>query len=163
MHDEAFSYVVRATAGLHPESVVEFGSRNINGSCRQLFPGVEYCGLDIFPGPGVDVVADASTWQPDREYDLAVSTEVFEHTSSWGDIIVTAFKALRSGGLFVVTAAGPHRAPHSAVHGGPVGTEYYQNIELGQLTEALVAAGFEARDAEWHPARGDVYATGGRP
>ena len=46
---------------LHPElftgtRVLEVGSLDINGSVRPIFTDCEYVGLDLGPGPGVDVI-----------------------------------------------------------------------------------------------------------
>lgn len=162
MHAEAFSFVQRATIAMLPERVVELGSRDVNGSPRSLFPYARYLGVDIEPGPGVDVVADASEWVPDCEYDLVLCLEVFEHTPHWPGIIRTAHNALRDGGTFIVTAATEPRAEHSAVDGGPLQPdEYYENLDPHGLGDVLWSAGFgdiKITVCHW----GDVYAVGVR-
>lgn len=142
MHNEAFDWVRQhAVPGV---DVLDIGGRDINGSTRSLFPGSSWTTLDILPGAGVDVVADASTWVPDREYDVVVCTEVFEHTPSWPQICATSFKACRPGGLFIATMAGPGRPEHSAIDGGwqlhP--GEYYGNVDPVELRQVLCDVGF---------------------
>lgn len=142
MHNEAFDWVRRHAVS--DVDVLDIGGRNINGSTRDLFPGSTWTALDIRPGQGVDIVADASTWTPNRAYDVVVCTEVFEHTPSWPRICMTAFKACRPGGVFVATMAGPGRPEHSAIDGGWTlhPGEYYGNVDPIELRGALADAGF---------------------
>lgn len=141
MHAEAAQFVARHASG-EPIDVVEIGSLDINGTVRHLFPYADWHGIDVVAGPGVDEVADGATWQPAGLVDLVVCCEVLEHTSSWREIVANAARMVRSGGRVILTAAGPGRAPHSAVDGGPVRDgEYYANVDPAELGEALSAAG----------------------
>lgn len=158
MHDAAFRYVARVVADLpRPQRVVEIGSRNVNGTPRSLFAGVEsYTGIDVRPGDGVDVVADGATWQPDEPVDLVVCMEVLEHAPEAGEIVANACRMLRPGGTLILTAAGEGRAPHSASDGGPLQAgEFYRNVSADDLRQW--ARAFETCDVE--TGRGDVYAT----
>lgn len=157
---------VAAHATTEPVAVLDLGGRNVNGSPRQLFPAATvYRCLDIAPGVGVDIVADAGTWEPDQAYDVVLSTETLEHTENWRDIIATAYRALRPGGLFIVTAAGPGRPEHSAIdgqfrlHPG----EYYGNVRPDHLDEALRVAGFTGIRVQQAFSPCDVRAIGRRP
>jgi SAM-dependent methyltransferase len=144
VHPEALAWVEQHRTD-DPVSVLDIGGRNINGTPRPLFPNATvYTVLDIAPGDGVDVVADAATWKPDRRYDVVVCCEVFEHTDAWPVILRTAYRALRRGGMLIATMAGPGRVPHSAVDGGPrlYDGEHYDNVEVAELADALTAAGF---------------------
>lgn len=138
MHDAAMEWV-RERAPLGATSVLDIGGRDVNGSPRRLFPdAVPYRVLDVAAGIGVDIVADAATWIPDRTYDVVLCTEVFEHTEAWRAILRTAWEALAPGGTLVATMAGPGRAEHSAVDGGPLRPgEHYGNIEPLALGKAL--------------------------
>ena len=126
--------------------VLDLGGRNVNGSPRHLFPNATtYRCLDIAPGAGVDIVADAGTWRPDQQYDVVLSTECFEHSENWRDIVRTAFEALRPGGRFIATMAGPGRQLHSGITGEfgvQLPGETYGNVHPADLLAALVAAGF---------------------
>lgn len=148
MHAEAYEWV-RQNTDPAARRVLDIGGRDINGSPRPLFPAAEvYRVLDIAPGEGVEIVADAATWTPDGEYDVVVCTEVFEHTPVWPAICATAYRALAPGGLFVATMAGPGRPPHSAVDGGWLlheidgQVEHYANVHPDQLHQVLVDVGF---------------------
>jgi hypothetical protein len=142
MHAEAYDWV-RQHVG-NPATVLDIGGRDINGSCRPLFPQTDYTVLDIRPGANVEIVADAATWVPERQFDLVLCTEVFEHTESWPQICVTAYAACRVGGRFIATMAGPGRTPHSAIDGGwtLAPSEYYGNVHPETLRIELEAAGF---------------------
>jgi SAM-dependent methyltransferase len=125
-------------------SVLEFGSLDINGSVRSVFEGVlDYTGLDMADGPGVDVVADAATYRHPKSVDIIVCCEVFEHAPSWRRIVHNAYRTLRKGGLFVATMAGEGRAPHSAIDENPIRPwEFYCNVAEGDLLIAVLEAGF---------------------
>ncbi len=143
MHPEAHAWVANHHTA-EPVSVLDIGGRDINGTVRDLFPRAEYTALDILPGDGVDIVADAATWTPDRTFDVVVCCEVFEHTAVWPQICATAYKATAPGGRFIVTCAGPGRAPHSAIdgqfrlHPG----EHYENVSAEDLARVLGDCGF---------------------
>lgn len=142
MHPEVLQWVSR-WATSEPITVLDIGGQDMNGSCRHLFPAAEYVSLDIAAGRGVDVVADAATWTPDRAYDVVVCCEVFEHTPEWPAMCKTAFEACRAGGVFVATCAGPGRHPHSGRAATPLQPgEYYQNLDVAGLCGGLKSAGF---------------------
>lgn len=158
MHPEAYEWVWQH-AHTRPGRGLDIGGRNINGCTRDLYPAVDWTVLDIEPGPGVDIVADASTWTPDREYDLVLCTETFEHTPAWPQICATAYQACASGGLLVLTMAGPGRGEHSAIDGGPLRPgEYYGNIDPDELSSALAGVGFTDVTVDYQPRPGDTRA-----
>lgn len=165
MHTEAFEWV-RRHATTDPVSVLDVGGRNINGSVRDLFSGAApYVAMDILPGDGVDIVADAATWTPDREYDVVVCTEVFEHTPDWRQICKVIHAALRSEGKAILTMAGPGRPPHSAIDGGWVlhPGEHYANVAPGELRAALESAGFTGITVDYQPNPADTRAVAIKP
>lgn len=170
MHAEAREFVARAIEGKAFPSVVEVGSRYINGGVRDLFGapgkadpdrrghgrGVEYLGVDVVDGPGVDLVADAAVLRVPRKAHAVVCCEVLEHTPDAQAIVENMLAMVRKGGLVVVTAACDPRAPHSAVDGGPLRDgEFYANVEPADLERWLSPCAEVAVAAH---ARGDVYA-----
>lgn len=138
MHPEVRDFVAQAVATWGPfERTVEFGSHDVNGTIRDLFAG-SFLGIDPQAGPGVDVVADAVHWQAPEPVDCVVCCEVFEHLADWRGLIAAAARALRSGGVVIITAAGPGRGPHSAVDGNALRPgEHYANIEPAEMADAL--------------------------
>jgi SAM-dependent methyltransferase len=147
MHASAYEWV-RRHASAEPLVALDIGGRDINSTklgmepCA-LFPGAAWTGLDIHPGPGVDVVADAATWAPDRVYDLVLCTEVLEHTPAWRNVLGTCRRALRHGGLLLLTTAGRMRLPHSASGGRRLRPgEHYANLDPDSLYNALCGNGF---------------------
>ena len=142
MHDEAMRWVAEHVAGRQFGTVAELGSRDVNGNPRHLFGDATYIGVDIAPGDGADVVCDAADYLPDAPVDCVVSTEMLEHSPRARDTVLQVFKMLQPGGMFVMTAAGPGRAPHSAIDGkGLHDGEHYANIDPAELAAWLEEAG----------------------
>ena len=166
MHAEAMYFLHHHLARFATVSgirVLEFGSRNINGTTRDIFLDADYYGVDIEDGEGVDEVADAAHWTRESmpAFDIVICAEVFEHTRDWPKIVESAFEALATGGVFVCTAAAPDREPHSAVNGDLLAddhTEYYCNVRPDDLKEKLEAAGFTVEGVAHNKTHGDVYA-----
>lgn len=126
---------------------LDIGGRDLNGHPRHLWPNVAWTVLDLRPGPGVDVVVDATTWTPDRLYDVVLCTEVLEHLENWTDVLTTAAAALTVGGRLVVTCAGIGRAPHSGIEATCIQPgEWYRNIDPVDLNNALKALGLIVDD-----------------
>lgn len=139
MHPEARDFVQRQVGRL---SLLEFGSRDVNGGIRDLFTGWDYLGVDRVPGRGVDAVADAAMFDTPKRYDVVACCEAFEHAENWRAIVANAFRLLRPGGLFVGTAAGPDREPHNCDGTPHDGKEWYANIVPDELADELHAVGF---------------------
>jgi hypothetical protein len=166
MHEGAFKYVAGMAMRLEPRrSVIELGSRTVggpwpySGPVRHLFPGATYTGVDAMPGPNVDVLGNAATWEPDPfvPVDTVVCTETLEHTPEAAQICLQAHRLLDQAGVFIVTAAGVGRQPHSAVDGGPLRDgEFYRNLNRQDLRSWLQPFGFALVDNFSEP--GDIYA-----
>lgn len=166
MHAEAFAFVERSLSSIRPRGrVVELGSRNINGSIRPWFASAaSYTGVDMVAGPGVDVVADAVTFEPDQPPDVVLCLEVLEHSPEAAAIVANAARILKSGGWFLVTCATDPRAPHSAVDGGALHpSEYYRNVPPGDLYAWVTGAGLSIEQFEVDGAAGDLRLLGRKP
>lgn len=87
-------------------STLEVGSYNVNGSVRPLFTG-EYVGVDMRPGPGVDMVAPAAhlPWHNDH-FGVVVCTEMLEHDPTFWLSVPEMARVLQPGGLLILTARG---------------------------------------------------------
>lgn len=168
MHIEAFTWIRDALYAAWPNKmtkidIAEFGGLDVNGTLRGLYPRAHWLCVDIEDGPGVDIVADARTWQPDprRTFDLVVCAEVFEHCDRYGEIVANARTLCGPESLFVCTAACEPRAPHGAydpdgTHGFRDG-EYYRNVVPAALLHHLREQ-FSWIDMTVDGRRGDVYA-----
>ena len=168
MHNAAFRFVERVLAdrlGVFTD-VVEIGSRNINGSVRQLFSTSDrYLATDITGGNGVDRIVDASDASalPAESCDTVVCCEVLEHTPV-APIIKSAATWLRPGGFLIATMAGEGRAPHSAVDGGKLrANEHYQNVTAEEMITSLDAAGLLPIIVETNAAACDLYVLAWKP
>ncbi|MEA2273164.1 MAG: hypothetical protein QOI98_1872 [Solirubrobacteraceae bacterium] len=103
-----------------PDPVVEFGALQVEDwqdiDLRPLFPGREYLGTDIRPGPGVDRVEDLRALTlADGEVGTAICLETLEHC----DDPLTAGRELArvvgDGGVCIVSTpllVGIHGYPH---------------------------------------------------
>jgi SAM-dependent methyltransferase len=128
-----------------PYNILEIGSLDINGSVRPIFEDHKrtYIGIDPQDGPGVDIVADAATFDISVAFDVIVCAEVFEHTEVWREIMSNAYRLLKSEGLFTATMAGVGRSPHSAIDENPIRDwEWYENITEEAMTMALTDQGW---------------------
>lgn len=168
MHHAAYQFVAGVLSRHSADglSVLEIGSLDVNAtiqglSIRQLCAAAaSYTGLDVRPGPGVDIAADCADYDGKQQYDAVIATEVMEHMAKPEQLIACAWRALRPGGRLIVTAAGPGRQPHG-VDGGAVGDEAYQNIEPNDLKKWL-AKWTDVQVSE-NKAAHDVYATATKP
>jgi len=161
MHDRALCFIARELAAVGRGSrVLEIGAYNVNGSAREASPpGVTWVGLDLRPGPGVDIVADACGYDGGGQYDVVVCAETMEHCADHAGIIESAWRALRPGGLLIVTAANPLRQPHND-DGGPLGIGDTWNPVGGSELEALLC---DWRDVCVTVVGDDTYAVARRP
>lgn len=145
MHAAALAFIA-AHLPSDADAVLEFGSRNVNGTARDLCPTVSrYVGVDVVDGPGADVVADAATVSVPGVFDVVICAEVFEHATDveCKGMTSNAAQHLRSGGLFIATMGGPGRPEHSAIDGGRLyAGEHYRNVTPELLTQWLNDAGF---------------------
>lgn len=159
MHVEAYRWLDLTLRHLpRPSSVLELGSRDINGTPRTLLAGVPYVGIDLVNGPGVDIVADAAMYAPETLADVVLCCEVLEHAEEAPGIVFNAVACAKPGGHVLITCATDPRAPHSAVDGGGLRDgEWYRNIQPEDLIDWVRAAGAMPLTTELSAARGDLY------
>jgi SAM-dependent methyltransferase len=126
--------------------VLEIGSLDINGSVRRHFGGCEYIGLDVGPGPGVDVVCPGQEYDaPNGSFDVVVSCECFEHNRYWRETFTNMVRLCRPGGLILMTCATTGRNEHGTIRANPadsplIPTDYYGNLEAKDFPDSLSLA-----------------------
>ena len=114
--------------------VLDVGSLDVNGTNRFLFTDCEYIGLDVVPGSNVDVVMPCHKYVDKEGFDTIISTECLEHDLQWMLTLTNIERLLRSGGLFLFTAATTGRAEHGTVASTPQDcpglpwNDYYRNL-----------------------------------
>ena len=100
--------------------VLEIGSANVNGGLRDLkFPNMNWVGIDLEPGPGVDIVVKVGSALPFEKasFDLVVASSVFEHDIQFWNTFLEMTRVLKSTGtlLLIVPSQGTfHRYPLDA-------------------------------------------------
>src|SRR6478736_5285158 len=127
---------------LGDQRVLEVGSYNINGTIRDLFAEViDYTGLDLGPGPGVDIVSDINDYDDPDGYNVVISMEMLEHCKEWEKALLKMYKLTKSGGLFVLTCAGPARHEHGTHRTTPQDSQFtldhYRNISIADFLSVL--------------------------
>lgn len=127
--------------------VIDIGSLDINGGPHQLFTAKQYVGVDLAPGPNVDLVSRGEDVDfPSGSFDVAMSSECFEHNENWQASFINMHRLTRPGGLVIFSCATLGRPEHgtSRSDGGfsapfvvKEGSEYYRNVsELRAVTAA---------------------------
>jgi hypothetical protein len=126
--------------------VLDIGSLDINGNNRYLFEGGDYIGLDLVPGPNVDVVSIAHMYKPSALFDVIISTNALEHDLYWRQTLCAMLTFLKPVGLmfFSVASSWPEHGTKRAVpeHSGtsqmgPEWENYYQNLHEMDIAEGL--------------------------
>jgi SAM-dependent methyltransferase len=116
-HKEQIDYVNRIK-NKFPEYfnnkiVLGVGTFDVCGSEDKFFENCEYSGLDLGPGPGVDIVCPAQDYDsPDESYETIISCECFEHNPFYKETIQNIVRLLKPNGMFLFTCATTGRPVH---------------------------------------------------
>ena len=150
--------------------VVEIGAADVNGSIRPFFSGANYIGVDLAPGPGVDVVADGHAVAIDSDsVDVAISCECFEHNPKWRETFANMHRMTRPGGVVVVTCASRGRLEHGTTRTRPqespgtiaLGWDYYRNLNREDFERGFdLGAMFETFAFYRNEVSSDLYFAG---
>lgn len=104
---------------LADRTVLEVGSRIINGSPRELFHG-DYWGIDILDGPGVDEIINAHQLASHNGRcalpEVIVCVETLEHDDAPWLSLQQMRQAIKPDGFLLVTARGYDRTGYYKVH-----------------------------------------------
>jgi hypothetical protein len=176
MHKSVMDFVRESVAIIKPAGyrVVEIGSRNVNGSAREVLQGdgapelLLYNGVDIESGPGVDTVWDCTQFnlppiccEVDEAKafwdwcDLVVCCEVLEHVQKW-DWMISAIKRMvtKPGSWVILTTRSPGFPRH----------EFPGDFWRFKLSDLMIAfADFEIIRLEPDPQVSGVFLLARRP
>lgn len=130
--------------------MLDVGSMDINGNNRQFFYQPErYVGIDIAEGPNVNMVISSGEPFPvhfDEFFDAVISTECMEHNKDYSKTMNEMWRALKPGGLMIMTMASHKRPEHGTEKCDPVASphthDYYKNL---CLVDMVAVMGWEAR------------------
>ncbi len=111
MREHITSFVSEAAAALPFTSpVVEIGARPAVGQedqpdLRALFPGLDYIGCDLQPGPRVDRVEDVHQLSfADESVGAILALDTLEHVADPRRALEEMWRVLRPGGVAVITS-----------------------------------------------------------
>lgn len=170
-HEEQLMFVGNVK-GLFPKKfdkskVLEVGSLNINGTVRDFFNQCEYIGIDIGPGPGVDLVVGGHVFdEQNNTFDTVISCECFEHNPYWKETFANMYRMSRPGGLIIMTCAYIGRPEHGTSRTTPanspltisMGWEYYKNLSEHDFRENFeLDSMFEVFKFEVNESAKDLY------
>ncbi len=111
MHTEALNAmrtILEQSVTLLPPmaQVLDVGSYDVNGTYRPLVESLHYryTGLDLTPGPNVDIVADDPDHYPipDAAFDVVISGSTMEHVARPWCWVPELVRVLRPGGLLAI-------------------------------------------------------------
>lgn len=136
MHDSVRRWVERIVDQheLTQGNVLDVGSLDVNGSCRDLFNG-RYVGMDVREGPGVDVVS--CSWSmpfANDEFDTVLCLEMIEHDRQFWLTLPELGRVLKPGGSLLIST----RAPEFPLHEHPFD---YWRFTLSAMEELMRLAG----------------------
>lgn len=95
------------------KKVLDIGSFNVNGNEKPWFENCDFIGLDLLPGPGVDIACPAHKYdEPNETFDTIISCECWEHNPFYKESILNAIRMLKPGGYFIWTCATTGRPVH---------------------------------------------------
>lgn len=143
--------------------VLEVGSLNINGTVRDFFEPISYLGIDLIEGVGVDLVRAGNEFNaPEDTFDVAISTECFEHDKNWKDTFKNMVRMTKSGGMVIFTCASTGRPEHGTTQTSPADSpatnDYYLNLTRGDFeSEFDFKEMFTKYLFEYNPVSCDLY------
>jgi SAM-dependent methyltransferase len=129
-----------------PEPILEIGSYQVEGqesiiNLRKLFPGRAYTGVDMRPGPGVDLVADVEKLpHPDASVGMVIAVSTFEHVRSFWKGFAEVRRVLRPDGVLLVAC--PF---HFRIHNYPYDYWRFTPMALEALLEP-----YPSKIIGWH-------------
>ena len=170
-HHEQLEFMAKLTE-LFPDRfqgrrVLEIGSLNVNGTIRPFFKQCEYTGVDVAPGPDVDIVCEGQNYKgEDGSFDVVVACEVMEHNPYWAETMANMVWLCKPDGMVVMTCATLGRPEHGTTRSAPTDSpltlewNYYRNLTHRDFIRSSVlhTLGEKAFVHEW--IKKDLYLVG---
>jgi SAM-dependent methyltransferase len=109
MHDTAYE-IGREFFNIYVKDsarILDVGAKNVNGTLRDFAPiNSEYIGIDIEPGPGVDIVLTDPYKFPFKggHFDVVVSSSCFEHDQMFWLTFLEMIRVTKPRGFIYVNA-----------------------------------------------------------
>jgi len=157
-------------SGFFAARVIDIGALDINGGPHSLFSAAHYVGVDIGPGLNVDLVSRGEDVDlPTGSFDVAMSSECFEHNPEWRSTFQNMVRLTRPGGLVIFSCATEGRKEHgtSRSDGGraaplavDLGQEYYQNVPAGAVRDVVRPGDFARWFIATEPHHHDLFFVG---
>jgi hypothetical protein len=114
--------------------------------------------VDWRDGKGVDVVSLFHKYnkEPDGHFDVAVSSETFEHDPYWKDSLKKMLDKICIGGSLIISCGGPNRHHHQ-FQASPQ-ENYYENRTLDELRGFILENSmFKHIDSKYSRGKDDIY------
>lgn len=136
MHDSSIKKMAEFAKEHDQEgkTVIDIGSRDINGTYRNLFLKSTYIGVDIVEGRNVDMIIDSEEWDDLKDVDMVISGQTLEHVEDIPKLMKSIFNVLKTDGIIciIVPSFGPpHHDP-----------SWIENISTERMTKVVSDAGF---------------------
>ena len=119
MHQESHqivnSFEASYVCGKGYETILDVGSKDVNGTYADIFSNYEYTGVDVEPGNNVDIIAEPYRLSRsiDKLYDVAICGNVIEHVARLETFFIDLAHCIKHGGLLcVVTPTDIHEHRH---------------------------------------------------
>ena len=127
-------------------TILDIGSYDLHGyNARQIFDkGWVYKGVDIAPGPNVDMVVSTSSLEPIGQFDVVISLNTMEHVENPFTLFSFAVNNLRPGGYMFIMAPFScefHRHPVDCWRYTPDTFDYMCRLNNLKLVESSLTKG----------------------
>jgi SAM-dependent methyltransferase len=146
---DTFPEIFKTNSGF---KIIDFGSLNINGGPHDHIVNTQYVGVDLGPGPNVDLVSPGELVDlPSLSFDAAISSECFEHNPFWKETFMQMCRLTKPNSIVAFTCAGIGRKEHGTSRSDngtsaplvvEMGREYYHNVSKREVLSSLNVSGW---------------------
>lgn len=141
-----FDLAVAAFPAHFAGRVIDIGALDVNGGPHERMQPREYIGVDLAEGPNISLINRGEDVDlPSSSFDVAMSSECFEHNPAWMATLHNMVRMTRPSGLVVFTCATTGRPEHGTTrsddgYGAPLavaaGQEHYANVTPREVRAA---------------------------